>query len=338
MEELFKVIANALDDAILIFDQERKLIFFNQKAKEFFLLDESFLGLPLDEFWKIENLKFLFYLLGKGLREIQKEDVELKDKIFQTSSISLFQEGKKIGNLVLFRDVTRERKVEKLKSEFVSLSAHQLRTPLSGIYWALDSILKKKEISSEDREILFEATKKIEQMIRLISELLDVVKLEEGSWVYKVSEFDLAKLTKEVVELFKDAIKEKGLQFSLEVERNLPKVRGDKEKIRLVIQNLLDNAIRYNFQGGQIKIEIKRSGEKEVEFSISDTGIGIPENQKNQIFRKFFRASNAIKKETEGSGLGLFMAKNIIESQQGKIWFESIEGEGSTFYFTLPTK
>ena len=115
----------------------------------------------------------------------------------------------------------------------------------------------------------------------------------------------------------------------------MPKVRVDIEKISLAIQNLLDNAIRYNTIGGEIELALKKK-DSEIEFSIRDTGIGIPKNQQQRIFTKFFRAPNALKLETEGSGLGLFIAKNIIEAHGGRIWFESEEGSGTTFYFTLP--
>lgn len=337
-EKFFPIVANSLEDAILIFDKDKKLSFFNLTAQKFFELKDSHLGLFIEDFWKFENLKPIFYFLGKEIREVIKEDLQIGEKIFEGSAISLVENSKKLGTLVVLREVTRERKIETLKSEFVSLSAHQLRTPLSGIKWVLEDLIKKREIKERELELLSQALKTVDHLIRLISELLDVVKLEEGSYIYKISDISLEKITKEAIEHFKEKMKEKNLHFELKVEKNLPKTKGDKEKILLVIENLLDNAIRYNSFGGEIKIEIKKRGEGEIEFSISDTGIGIPANQQQQIFKKFFRAANAIRKETEGSGLGLFMVKNIIEAHKGQIWFESTEGVGTTFYFTLPVK
>jgi two-component system sensor histidine kinase VicK len=139
-----------------------------------------------------------------------------------------------------------------------------------------------------------------------------------------------------VIDLYKEEIKKKNLNFQFKKPKKLPKVKVDVEKIYLAIQNLLENAIRYNKVGGEIEIILKEK-EKEIEFSIRDTGIGIPKNQQSRVFTKFFRGSNAIRMETEGSGLGLFIAKNIIEAHGGRIWFESEEGKGTTFYFTLPT-
>ncbi len=116
----------------------------------------------------------------------------------------------------------------------------------------------------------------------------------------------------------------------------MPQVSIDVEKVKLAIQNLFENAIHYTPSGGKILISLE-SKDKQVQFSIKDTGIGIPEDQQHRVFSKFFRASNVLRKETEGTGLGLFIAKNIIEAHNGKIWFESKEDKGSTFYFTIPT-
>jgi two-component system sensor histidine kinase VicK len=141
-----------------------------------------------------------------------------------------------------------------------------------------------------------------------------------------------------VIETLEEEIKRKRLKLEFKKPKTkLPQVAVDAEKMELVIQNLLSNAIKYTPAGGRVTISLKGSI-KEIEVSVTDTGIGIPEDQKKRVFTKFFRAANAIRAETEGTGLGLFIVKNIIKAHQGKIWFESAEGKGTTFYFTLPVK
>jgi signal transduction histidine kinase len=146
---------------------------------------------------------------------------------------------------------------------------------------------------------------------------------------------DLGSICQSMFDAYQEEIKRKNLEFTFNKPQELPKVNVDVEKISLAIQNLLDNAIRYTPSGGKITVSLETKGNY-IEFSIKDTGIGIPKTQQERIFTKFFRGSNALKTETEGSGLGLFIVKNIIEAHGGKIWFESEEGKGTTFYFTLP--
>jgi signal transduction histidine kinase len=141
-----------------------------------------------------------------------------------------------------------------------------------------------------------------------------------------------------VVAAFKEEAEKKNIQIEFkESEKETPKVLMDVEKVKLVIENLTDNAIRYTFPGGKITISVS-SNKKEIEFKVQDSGVGIPMEQQPRVFTRFFRASNVMRMETEGSGLGLFTSKNIIEAHGGKIWFESKEGKGTAFYFTLPIK
>jgi signal transduction histidine kinase len=238
---------------------------------------------------------------------------------------------------MILHDVTREKAIERMKTEFVSISAHQLRTPLSAIKWTLKMFLDGDlgELTKEQREFLEKTYKSNERMINLINDLLNVTRIEEGRYLYRPVLADIVPICQSVIDSYREEIEKKNLKFEFKKPKELPKVRVDIEKISLAIQNLLENAIRYNREGGEIEIVLKEK-EKEIEFSIRDTGIGIPKDQQNRVFTKFFRAPNAMRMETEGSGLGLFITKNIIEAHGGKIWFKSEEGKGTTFYFTLP--
>ena len=245
-----------------------------------------------------------------------------------------------MGNLVILHDITREKIVERMKTEFVSLTAHQLRTPLSAIKWTLRILLDGDlgALSVEQRDFLEKTYQSNERMISLINDLLNVTRIEEGRYLYKMTLVNLEEIIQFVVNSYKEEIKRRKIKFEfIKPKEKLPQVLIDVEKMRLAVQNLIDNAVRYTHAGGEITISLNR-GRREIEFSIKNTGIGIPKDQKDRIFTKFFRAANVMRMETEGSGLGLFIAKNIIESHSGKIWFESEEGKGATFHFALPVK
>jgi len=192
------------------------------------------------------------------------------------------------------------------------------------------------EITKEQREFIEKIYESNEKMIRLINDLLDVTRIEEGRYLYRPVLASLENEVQFVVNSYKEEIEKRKLKLEFkEPKKKLPQVMLDVEKMRLAIQNLLDNAIRYTHSGGQVTISLKGDKNK-VEFRISDTGIGIPKDQQKRVFTKFFRGANAVKMETGGTGLGLYITKNIIEAHDGKILFKSEEGKGSTFYFSLP--
>ena len=339
-EEILTIIDN-LADGLMVFDKEGKLSLINPAAQKIFELKKEILGKSIVEFSNFPNLKNLFYLLGKEIKEVFRKELEItKNLILEITSLPLLKEEKKLGSLIILHDITREKIVERMKTEFVSISAHQLRTPLSEIKWTLETLANEKlgKLTKEQKEILEKAYDSNKRMLILVDDLLDVVKIEEGRRLYKLTLFNLEEVIQSVIESYQEKIKEKQIKFEFRVSsKKLPKIKIDVEKMSLVIQNLLDNAIRYNLPGGMITITLN-SAEKEIEFSIEDSGIGIPEDQQQNVFEKFFRGSNAVKMETEGNGLGLFIVKNIIEAHNGKIWFQSKEGKGTTFYFKLPLK
>ncbi|PIR01808.1 MAG: hypothetical protein COV63_03045 [Candidatus Nealsonbacteria bacterium CG11_big_fil_rev_8_21_14_0_20_37_68] len=230
--------------------------------------------------------------------------------------------------------------IERMKTEFVSLSAHQLRTPLSAIKWTLRMLLDGDlgEITKEQKEYIGKTYESNERMIDLINDLLNVTRIEEGRYLYEPTLTDFQAIVQFVINSFKEEIKKKRIKFEFKkTEEKLPEVKVDVEKMRLAVQNLLNNAISYTPSGGEVTISLKYDKDK-IEVAVKDTGIGIPQDQQERVFSKFFRATNAIRKETKGTGLGLYIAKNIIEAHGGKIWFESKEDKGSTFYFTLPVE
>jgi len=340
-EEKNKTLAviNNFADGLLVFDEEDKLSLINSQAEIFLeieakeVINKSFL--ELSNFPRIQPLAKL--LMKKNKEIFRKELILKKDLILEVSTVSI----ERLGILVILHDVTREKNIERMKSDFVSLSAHQLRTPLSGIKWSLNMILKGDfgKITKEQKDILEKAYFTNERMVALIGGLLDVTKIEEGRFLYKLTKENIVKIIERVIDFLERIVQKQKIKIEFSTEEDIPKVKIDKEKISFCIQNLIENAITYSNLQEKVTILLKYDKTKnQIFFSVKDTGIGIPEEEQKKIFTKFFRGTLAIKKEPMGSGLGLFVTKNIIEAHQGKIWFESEEGKGSTFYFTLPIK
>jgi len=335
-------IINNLTDGLMVFDTENRLLLINPAVKKFFKVDEKeILGKSIVKFSDLQDLKYLFYLLGKDIKEVYRKELKIRENlILEVTTLSVAIGEEKTETIAILHDITREKTIERMKTEFVSIAAHQLRTPLSAIKWVFEITLKEKsfKLSEEHKKIIQEGYISVERIIALINDLLDVVKIEEGRHLYKFNLYNFEEIVQSVIKSYREMIRKKELQFEFKtLNERLPKVKVDAEKITLAIQNFIDNAVRYTKPGGMVTVGLK-SNKKEIEFSIQDTGIGIPEDQQKNIFKKFFRGSNALKMETEGNGLGLYIAKNIIEAHGGKTWFQSEEGRGATFYFTLPLK
>jgi len=247
--------------------------------------------------------------------------------------------SKKIGSMRILHDITPEKAIERLQSSFVSTASHQLRTPLTGIKWGLDDLTTGQNgpLNSKQKELIGKIVSTNENMIFLLNDLLDVSRIEEGKFEYSFEEEDIAVILDEILKEVEININEKSLKIIVHKGNSLPKVSADRRKIKTALRNIIDNAIQYSHKGGSIEIKID-TGEDFIFISIKDTGIGIPKSELPFLFNKFFRAHNAIMTRTEGSGLGLYISKSIINNHNGKITVESKERESTTFLVGLPIK
>ncbi len=226
------------------------------------------------------------------------------------------------------------------QADFVSMATHQIKTPLAGIKWTLRMLLDGDagELNTEQREWLEKSFESNERVLSLIGEMLESIRIDEDRLVLEKNATDIVSLFKKSVEILTPLMKERRIDFSFDTDPVGEEIMVDidAEKIQTAFQNLLENAVRYSDEGDSVKVCIeKETGD--VKISIKDSGIGIPATEKTNIFSRFFRASNAAHYQEKGSGLGLFIAKGIIEKHGGKIWFESGEQKGTTFYFIIPT-
>jgi signal transduction histidine kinase len=237
------------------------------------------------------------------------------------------------------RDVEHIKEIDRAKTEFVSLASHQLRTPLTSISWFTEMLMKREigDLNDKQKEYLGEIYRGNQRMIDLVDDILNTSRIDTGILVSEPRMISLKEtlesVLSEVVPLFKD----KEIEIIKEYGKNIPQINADPELAQIIFQNLLSNSLKYTPKGGRVTIGISRQGAHAL-IKISDTGYGIPKEQQSRIFTKMFRADNIRSKETDGTGLGLYIARAIVRQSGGKIWFDSVENTGTNFYVTFPIK
>lgn len=235
--------------------------------------------------------------------------------------------------------------LDEAKSKFISVTAHQMRTPLSGIKWTFNMLMSGQlgPVNEEQKKFIAQGSEGAEKMITIINSLLHVDNIETKWSDIKLNEMNVDALLDNVLVEFSNQLTSKKINFKLEKPNNvLPSIEADPGKIRMVLENLIDNAIKYTPENGTITVKVDdqkiNTASHSVEIIVKDSGIGIPSSEQSKIFQKFFRASNAVATEPDGSGVGLYIAKDIIEGHHGTLWFESTAGQGTEFHFTLPIR
>ena len=249
----------------------------------------------------------------------------------------LGRDGNLIGFLGTEEDITDLEKIDQAKTEFMSLASHQLRSPLSVINWYTEILLGDGagHLNEEQKRYVSEVRKGSRRMTELVGDLLNVSRLELGTIAIELQTVNLPKLLKEVVQELESEIQRKKIKFSQSYEPQAATFSADPKFLKIIAQNLLSNAVKYTPEGGEVGMRTAVNDGKII-LSVSDTGYGIPEDQQRKIFTKLFRARNIVKKDTEGTGIGLYLVKSIVERSHGSIWFSSKEGSGTTFFVAFP--
>lgn len=248
-----------------------------------------------------------------------------------------------IITFIITQSFEKTAEANRLKSEFVSIVTHQLRSPLTSLSWAIEALIsgefgKVEEKQLEYLKILKENNGRMGELIR---DLITVTKVEDGSQFQNKENVSLETITRDLIFKFQPFIQASKIDLKIKADDKLPQVLTVANQIKVVIENLIDNAIRYtkpkDGKKGIIEISIIKK-EKNIQFEIKDNGVGIPKDDQRYIFQKFFRSQNIKEIQPYGSGLGLFITKSIVTRLGGKIWFKSEEGKGASFWFTIPIK
>lgn len=349
-EKTAAIVANFIDPIIVI-DEKNKIELFNSTAKSVFNFIDSDVGKEVSakNNYSMENFKNIIKQEYKitttpAMREKNPNEEELVTNYANQeltykiiTAAVLDSRNKNLGVMKIFYNLTQEKMLDKLKSEFISIAAHQLRTPLSAIKWVIKMVLDGDvgELTEEQKKFLFKGYQSNERIIALVNDMLNVSRIEEGRFGYSYQKENFEEALKIVVDSLENRIKEKNIKFEIKKKSKIPDVFMDKSKMTLVLQNLIENSVKYTPEFGKISVNLE-VGKKFLKVHIKDNGVGIPEKDQEKMFSKFFRAENVMRMQTEGSGLGLFIVKNVIKKHGGDISFTSKEGIGTEFVFTLP--
>ncbi len=351
--ELKSIIFN-LRDGVIAYDPNFKILIFNRAAEEIFNIPaQEIIGQYFSpERAREPRFKLISQAIFPSLAPVvirrSKAGVypQIVDLSFDEPKIELRvatdkiidPRGQLLGFFKLVHDRTREINLMRAKTEFITVASHQLRTPLTGIHWALESLAK--EISDEgQKELVNTSLEAAAKLLKTVNDLLDVSKIEEGRFGYQFENVNIINFIEDIIKEMESLANQAGVKIYFQKPADASIVVSiDNQKLGMVFSILLDNAIKYNVKNGEVVVAVGRiPNQPYIQISIKDTGLGIPQDQLDKLFTKFFRAANVVKSSPEGTGLGLYIAKNIIKCHGGEIWVESELNRGSTFYFTLPT-
>lgn len=343
----------SIGDGVIATDMDGRIIFANEAAEQLFACGCELEGQRHSDVFQVVSEKdvnreecFIKDVLemrknveGRNHRLLVRND-GTKIPVSYTADPIRGADGTMIGCIAVMKDITEEREMESMKDRFLSVSAHQLRTPLSGMRWSMEMILGDDlgKLPKKVKDMLERVHANTVRMITLVGDLLDVSRINEGNYVEEALPTDIVPLAKEVLEAMSSDAEDRQvrLMFDKEESLTLPEVFAAPKKLYEVIENLISNAVKYTDAGGTVTMAIRPSAGG-VTLSVADDGIGIPKREQEKIFSKFFRASNAMRKNTDGSGLGLSVVKSFVEEIGGRVWFESEEGVGATFFIEIPT-
>lgn len=340
-----EAILRGIGDGVIVTDPELNLLLMNPVATRIFRVKSDVTNsVPLAKVIPHQELTSLFQdaLRGRGEAIVREISLPLVGEKVQATYQALASpimgaDGKTRGVVTVLRDVTSQKELERMKSSFLSVVSHELKTPLHSIKGFVDIILMGKTGPLTDTQVDFLTTVRDQttRLQSLIDDLLEFSRLESGQIKLRLTEVSLAEVTKAVVDKLKPLAERGQVQLVNNVGTDIPLIEADYMRIEQVLTNLVDNAIKFTPASGVVTITAKDLG-TEVQVAVSDTGIGIPASEHERIFERFYQVDSGPARHYRGTGLGLTICKHIVEYHRGRIWVESEVGKGSTFFFVLP--
>lgn len=338
-----EAVIRSVAEGLLVVDSKGKVIMMNPAAEKLLgVSKKEKLGKSLTEGIKDEQLVSLV----KGGQDAESKEIELVSqddetkKILRASSAVIENEqGQTVGMVSVLSDITKQKELDRMKSNFIASVSHELRTPLVAIEKSISLILSKAvgEVPPPQEQFLVIADRNLKRLSRLINDLLDLSKLEAGKMELKKQNIPIEKVIAEVMETLQTWAQTKAIALKKEVEEGLPDVSIDPDRITQVLTNLIGNAIKFTPQQGTITVKAKFGKEKkDIQVSVADTGIGISPENIPKVFDKFYQIGERVSTDISGTGIGLSIAKEIVELHGGTIWVESEKGKGTEFIFTIP--
>jgi len=339
-----EAIIRSIDDGIVVVDSDGKVIDMNPTASRTLQIEER--SWEDKHFLEVVKSEELFQYVKQAVESGEPPRIEEGQNVFTVAKGATerhFQfsitpvrakTGSMVGVVLLLRDVTKLRELDRLKSEFVMSASHELRTPLTSIGMSV-SLLQEtamKKLTEKERELLQAAHEELERIKALVNDLLDLSKIESGKVVLAFDSTPVSLLCDKAIAALKVQAEEKGVQVTSAVPEGLPDVKADANKIAWVLTNLIANSLRYTDRGGSVHLAAEKIG-SQVHVAVADTGAGIPYEYQSRIFDKFVQVKG---QSGGGTGLGLAICKEIVRAHGGTIWVDSEPGKGSTFTFTLP--
>jgi PAS domain S-box-containing protein len=332
------LVLSHVDDGVFLVDREGVIRLWNRAAETITgLAARDVIGHPLNEAipgWEqVMPLVPVGATPGAGENPAQAVPLELGGGELW---VSLSGVGFEEGTVYAFRDLTAERRVDEMKADFLATASHELRTPVAAVYGAAMTLMRKDYIVGEEARLrLLEIiASESDRLTRIVDDVLWASRVDSGRLTLAIDQFDAAQLAAGIVAAARAHLPPK-VRISFAPASDLPAVAGDPDKVRQVLANLLDNAVKYSPDGGEVELRIEEQ-ERRMRFSVRDVGLGIPPAEQARVFEKFYRLDPQLTRGVGGTGLGLYICRELVRRMGGRIWVASGEGPGSTFFFELP--
>jgi PAS domain S-box-containing protein len=346
-----QTILSSITDGILVLDEKNTILMLNPSAEEMFGLRGAPLAeRPLRDIVSVasdedRNFVLSFYtdllIHSRKLKEPGETvsfRVEGPRRVLDVSLVMApVGRGGAMGTIAVLRDITREAEVDRMKTEFISTVSHELRTPMTSIKGYTDLLFMgvAGPLTEQQKRFLTIIKNNADRLANLVSDVLDISRIESGRVRLNLQAVSLKEVMDEITLAFEHRIREKGLNYTVDIPDDLPPLRADKDRLAQILTNLVGNACQYTPEGGSVLVTARAIGDM-VQIDVKDTGIGIAPEDLPRIFDRFFRADHPMIRDTAGTGLGLSITKAFVEMHGGRIWVQSELGKGSTFSFTIP--